>query len=727
MLIKTDSRRLLAFALIASFLFSCVAPTVDAQRRRRRRTAQSATRKQPAPPPRNTFEGEAHPRPPRTYDVLNYTIRTRFDVPKRTVIGDETVTLKPLADGFKSFALDQSGMEFESVTLADTNTALEWTTPPGKISITLDHAYAPSDTISIRLQYRVKPLKGLYFIPAMRRAGGRTSRPAQIWTQGEPEENHYWFPCYDFPDDKATSEQYITTEANEIAISNGALIETTENADGTRTFHWKMDQPHSTYLVSMVVGNYVKMTDSYKNVPLEYYTYPGTEAEARRSFAPTPKMMEWFSQVLNYEYPYNKYAQTIVANFIFGGMENITATTHADSEILRGGSDDTELSSENLVSHELSHSWFGDLVTCENWTHLWLNEGFATFFEANYQEHSKGRDAYLDELRGDATTYFMEDAYRYRRPVVYDRYGTPVDLFDSTLYKKGGFIVHMLRETVGDEVFWKALNNYLNEYKYQSVETEDLKRVFEKTSGKQLDWFFDQWLYKAGYPELRVRSTYNPASRQLTLDVTQTQVPDELTPAVFRLPVEIELATAQGARTERIEITQRTQRFNFKLDGQPKMIRFDKGERILKRLDFPQSQEMKSYQLMHSADAIGRIEAAEALARMVDKTIKGNAGLGARSLNANNPVNNREVIVALRQALTNDSYYGVRIAAAKTLAHFSSAEAKEALMAALADNDSRVRRAALTSLATLSDNETASLWLPPIFAQRSAGPIFSSL
>jgi len=613
MISRTFTRRLLTLAIAFFFILSATAPTILSQRRIKRKvsgpTRKSVTHRLP---PWTKQE-----RPARTYDVIHYTIKTRFDVPGQTVIGDETVTLKPLSSGFKSFELDASNMKIEAVSLSESNITLQWEQPPDKLAITLDRPYDPSDIIIVRIRYRAKPERGLYFIPK----GGISnnanwSKPAQIWTQGEPEENHHWFPCYDFPDDKATSEQYITTGADEIAISNGALLETINNADGTRTFHWKMEHPHASYLVSLIVGNYAKLDGAYKNIPLEYYTYRGTEETARRTFEKTPEMMRLFGQKLDYEYPYNRYAQTIVASFIFGGMENITATTHSDSEILNGTTKDAQLAQENLISHELAHSWFGNLVTCKNWSELWLNEGFATFMEAVFREHEAGRDAYLEEMRSNASLYFLEDMLRYRRPIRYDRYGSAIDIFDSTVYKKGALVLHMLRETVGDEMFWKALHRYLEEFRYKPVETSDLQRVFEVTTNQQLGWFFDQWIYKAGFPELRVRSSYHAPTQMLTLEVTQTQSAEAMTPLVFRLPVEIELATSTGKHTERIEIAQRSQRFTFKLDGKPLMIRFDKGARILKKLDFPQPASMLKYQLIHSSDSIGRIEAAEALSQL---------------------------------------------------------------------------------------------------------------
>jgi aminopeptidase N len=580
----TAARRALSQTLALIFLLSTFAPAFAQTRRRHRTTTATSTGAIQHQP----LEGTKHVRAPRTYDVVNYTIRTRFDVPNRAVLGDETVTIKPLTGGFQSFDLDASSMKIESVTLADSNTALQFTQPKDKLSITLDRAYEPNDSINVRVKYRATPEKGLYFIQQVRQASASLTKPAQIWSQGEPEENHYWFPCYDFPDDKSTSEQFITTNADEIAISNGALLETINNPDGTHTFHWKMDEPHSSYLISMVIGNYAKLDDTYKNIPVEYYTYKGTEAEARNAFAKTPEMMRVFSEKLDIEFPFNKYAQTIVANFIFGGMENVTATTHADTEILGNRSGEAQISTENLISHELAHSWFGDLVTCKDWSQAWLNEGFATFMEAVFREQQAGHEGYLAEMRSNTFLYFLEDSLKYRRPIVYDRYSAPIDLFDATLYKKGALILHMLRYTVGDEMFWKALHKYLSENRDKNVETSDLQRAFEETTGQKLDWFFDQWVYKAGYPELRVRSFYDLRAHTITLDVTQTQGTELNTPAVFRLPVDVEFVTVKGARVEHIEINERHQRFTFKLDSKPLKINFDKDERILKKLDFPQ-------------------------------------------------------------------------------------------------------------------------------------------
>ena len=677
------ARNVLVLALLVSFTLSGLIPAALAQHPTRRTRGQTSTS-----PPRRQIRGSEHTRPPRTYDVQHYIIRTRFDVKAKTVYGDATVVLKPLASGFQAFDLDATGMEFESVRLEPDGKELRWSQPRDKLSITLDRGYSPSDSVAVRIKYSATPERGIYFIPESPATRYRRyAKPAQIWSQGEPEENHHWFPCYDFPDDKATSEQYITTSANELAISNGELLETINNPDGTRTFHWKMDQPHSSYLISLVVGNYVKLSDKYKNIPIEYYTYPGTEVKARNSFAKTPQMMQWFSERFQYEFPFNKYSQTVVANFIFGGMENITATTQADTEILSSDNDGPSLSADNLVAHELSHSWFGNIATCKDWANLWVNEGFATFFEAAFREHAEGRDAYLEQLRSDADAYFSEDISQYRRPIISGRYQTPVDLFDSTVYKKGGAVVHMLREVVGDEAFWKAANAYLNEFKYQNTDARDVQRVFERVSGKTLDWFFDQWLYKAGYPEIRVRQSYSPQTKQLTLDVEQTQAADAQTPAVFRLPgVEVEIGTTRGKQIERIDITKRVERFTFKVDSRPRMIVFDRGERVLKKLDFPQPRPMQVFQLSNSTNPIARLEAAESLSD----------GAG----NALSKDEKNELYRVMRDALKNDSFYAVRAIAAAYVSKFRSSDAMSALIEGAKDKDARVSKVAVAGLQT---------------------------
>jgi aminopeptidase N len=505
--------------------------------------------------------------------VQHYTIRISFDRENKTISGDTIVLLKPLQNNFNRIELDAADIKFESVKLESEKKEIPFKLSDEKIYLTLDKNYSPADLIAVRFKYSAKPSKGVYFV---RKDSGNQgiNHPAQIWTQGEPEEARHWFPSYDFPDDKATSEQFITVEKGETAIGNGESLGVIENDDGTKTFHFKMPVPHSTYLTSFVVGTYKKISDSYKNIPLGFYTYPGKESVAQRSNSQTKEMMRVFEELTGINYPFNKYDQTVVANFTFGGMENITATTMSDTEMFLNRPNDVE----DLISHELAHSWFGNLVTCRNWAELWLNEGFATYMEAAYREKKYGRNDYLRKLREDLEVFTANDAVNQNRHGLYNTLARPDDsIFDPTNYQKGGLVIHTLRETVGTENFWKALNIYLNRHKFQNVETIDLQNVMEEVSKTDLDWFFDQWVYGAGYPKLRIEQFYNQPAKRLELIVEQTQAADKITPEAFVLPMEVEITLENGdKKTEKIEIKKREETFSIKLDGEPKKIVFDK-------------------------------------------------------------------------------------------------------------------------------------------------------
>ncbi len=513
----------------------------------------------------------------RTYDIQHYIIRVSFNREKKIVYGETTIQLKPLGNKFNRVELDAADdIKFESVKLESSDENLSYKTSNENILINLDRSYAPDDLISLRIKYSVKPNKGVYFIDPVT-DDGVTTRAAQIWTQGEPEEAHYWFPSYDFPDDKATSEQFITVQKEETAIGNGEMLETIENTDGTKTFHFKMAVPHSSYLTSFVVGTYKKVSDSYKNIPFGFYLYPGMEGLAQKKYGKTKAMMSIFEELTGVTFPYNKYDQTIVANFTSGGMENITATTMADVEILTNPDNIVE----DLVSHELAHSWFGNSVTCRNWAELWLNEGFATYMEAAYREKAYGRADYLRKVREFAAEFIVNDAVNGKKHGLYNLSARPDDsLFDTTTYQKGGAVVHTLRETVGTENFWKAVNIYLNRHKFQNVETRDLQKAMEEVSGKNLEWFFKQWIYGSGHPKLNVKQVYNPSSKKLNLTFTQTQSDDKLTPEAFILPMDIEITTANKTINEKIEIKKREETFSFNIDGAPTNVVLDENEKI---------------------------------------------------------------------------------------------------------------------------------------------------
>jgi aminopeptidase N len=512
----------------------------------------------------------------QTFDVQHYRIAiSSFDRSRKQITAETTVVLKPLAEGLRTVELDAVDLAFRSIKMTGGG-ELPFRSANGKVTVSLDRAHGPSDTISLTFAYTASPKKGIYFVSA------DGARSAQIWTQGEPDEARHWFPSYDFPSDKATSEQLLTVEKGETVIANGELLGRSDNG-GTETWHYKMSVPHSTYLVSFVIGRYVKVEDKYGDLSLGYYVYPGREQLARKAFGKTPEMMRIFERLTGVRYPYNKYDQTIVAKFPFGGMENITATTMADTEIFFAETGLVDWVTD-LVSHELAHSWFGNLVTCRNWAELWLNEGWATYMEAVYRDETEGREAYLNKVRSDAGSFLIDNAISRTRHGLYNlRADRVAELFDnsSVTYKKGGAVLHMLREEIGRDAFWKGANIYLTRHKLGPVESTDLRRAMEEASGADLGWFFEQWVYGTGAPHLTVRPSWNNRTKTLTLAVTQTQTPDSTTPAAFRMPMKVAFTLPAGQTRQPLEVSRRSQSFTFKLAARPTEIVIDPDDKVV--------------------------------------------------------------------------------------------------------------------------------------------------
>ncbi len=520
---------------------------------------------------------------PQTFDVKNYTVRASFDRTAKKVLGDTIVTLSPLKKALSTIELDSADIVYSEVSDVDRNTPLKFRTAHEKVFVELGRSVPTGQDISIRFIYVSTPTKGVYFQPPQIE-NGKEVRSAQIWSQGEADEAHHWFPSFDFPSDKATGEEYITANAGETVIGNGELIEKTSNADGSATWHFKMSIPHSTYLVSFVIGKYTAVNDKFGEIPLGYYVYPGRESIVPKAFGKTADILRVYEELTGVKFPYNKYDQTIVANFAFGGMENITATTLADLEVFLANFDFGKSTVEDLVSHEAAHSWFGDLVTCRNWAELWLNEGFATYMEAAYREKTYGHANYLIKVRDDASIFMADDAVNPRPNGLFNQNAGDIDkLFErsATVYNKGGAVLHMLREQVGEKVFWTAVHNYLEKNRFGTVESTDLKAAMEEASGQKLNWFFAQWVYGGGYPKLTVRSKYDAGAKTIRITVTQIQKGDKLVPEIFRMPMEVELKTADGTRIERLDVTKRAETFSIQSDKAPTSVKLDPEEKVI--------------------------------------------------------------------------------------------------------------------------------------------------
>ena len=619
--------------------------------------------------------------PPRShnYDVQHYRIAVSFDWAKKSVTGETTITFRPDTNDLRDIDIDAGNMTINSVKLASGQPLKFQYEKNEHLLVTLDHIYSRDKDVSIVIGYNAIPKKGLTFITP---SESEPNRPYQIWSQGESEANHYWFPCYDYPNDKATTELIATVDDKFRVISNGALTQVLSNGGKkTKTWHWKMDQPYSTYLVSVIVGQFAEIRDQYKNIPVMSYVYSDEVQNARLSFANLTKMVAFFSQITGHEYPYAKYAQTTVRDFN-GGMENITATTLSDTSV-HDRRAHLDVSSDSLTSHELAHSWFGDMITCRDWGNLWLNEGFASFFGALWTEHDLGRDEYLYEMLQNQQQYFITWNLGNHRPIVVNRYSDPEMLFDAHNYQRAAAVIGMLRFVLGDERFWKAIRHYVDKYKWKNVETNDLITAIEEATGQNLRWFFDEWVFKMGHPEFEVTTSYDEQSKLLKLTVKQTQKPDEKrpwfsSPDFFVMPVDIGITTDAGEKVERILINKREMEFSLAVPSKPLFVNFDRGNYLIKQVKQTATDDELANQLLRDSDVTGRLRAAREL-KLRRTAVAGRA----------------------LKASLKDPFWGVRFESVQALSPFindSTGLAEFALLEAVKDTDSRVRRVAVQGL-----------------------------
>jgi aminopeptidase N len=498
-------------------------------------------------------------------------------------------------------------------------------------------------------------------------------KPTQVWTQGEDEDSRFWFPCFDYPGQLTTSEIRVQVPAAFTAISNGRLINTEALGD-SKIYHWSQTQVHPTYLMTLAVGQYVELRDQWNGKPVTYYVEPGQEAAAKLSMGKTPRMMEFFSQAYGYEYAYDKYAQVCAADYIFGGMENTSATILTDRCLLDEKAAIDNLSTETLVAHELAHQWFGDLVVIKHWAHAWIKEGMASYAEVLWLEHEYGEDLGAYYLLGQAREYLSEDRERYRRPLVTNVYREAIELYDSHIYEKGACVYHMIRAQLGENLFQQAIATFLQNHAHQTVETVDLLRAIEQASGRNLAPLFDQYVYRGGHPEYKVSYSWDSDSKLAKLTVKQTQAKND--EDLFDLKVMIGFDLGDDDRIFTVRIHEKEQTLYFPLENKPKFISFDVGNAILKtvELDYP-LPELKA-QLSEDKDPISRIYAAQAIAK------KGG----------------QEGLKALAEAFQTEAFWGVRVEIVQVLPQVQLDQVFEALVVGLNDPEARVRRATIEAL-----------------------------
>jgi aminopeptidase N len=594
----------------------------------------------------------------RHYDLQHSKIALRFDVDQKKVIGDVTHTLSILHDGTSKIAFDSVGLTIQSVTVNRAPAKFESTAT--KLFIPLPSAAHIGDKFDIDIRYEGKPAKGLYFILPDK---DYPNRPKQIWSQGESEDTRYYLPTYDYPNDRLTTETILTVPASWITVANGKLINVSKAADNMKTWTWRESLPSSTYLITVVAGEFDEVKQSWHGLPVTYYAPKGRGDRLLSNYERTPAMMEVFSKKLGVDYPWEKYSQSMVDDFVAGGMENSSATTNTSSS-LRSPKLIPEFpgNEDPLISHELAHQWFGDLVTCNDWGDIWLNEGFATFFELVWTESHYPKEQ-ADYERWIAVQEWLGQTSLYAKPIVRHDFDDSSE-FDGNAYGKGGLVLYMLRHQIGGDAFYRGLRHYLEINRGKNVVTADLIKAIDEANHINVQQFFDEWIYGAGAPKFDLTYTYDEAKHQIALTVKQAQKVEGRV-GIFHVPVDVEITTASGAKLHRIAISKETETFQLASDGAPLMVLFDKGGHILKSAEFHKEKKEWLYQLKNAAELADRAEAAQALAKLK---------------------NDDEALAALGVALNTDKAWGLRNVAADALGRVGNAAAGKQLLAGLDAN-----------------------------------------
>jgi aminopeptidase N len=591
----------------------------------------------------------------RSYDLEHSRIALRFDVEHKKVLGDVTHTVSILRDGTTKIAFDSVGLTIDNVTV--NKSAAKFETTAEKLIVSLPPAARAGEKFEVAIRYEGKPTKGMYFILPDK---DYPDRPIQIWTQGESEDTRYYLPIYDYPNDRLTTETILTVPAVWLTVSNGKLISVSDNGKGLKTWEWRESVPSSTYLITVVAGEFDEVKDSWRGIPVTYYAPKGRGDRLSVNYSRTPAMIDLFSKKLGVDYPWEKYAQVMVDDFVAGGMENSSATTNTSSS-LNHPKIAAEMPSDEdgLISHELGHQWFGDLVTCKDWGDIWLNEGFATFMENVWTEAHYGKDQADYERWEGGRTWFSEPNL-FDKPIVRYDFEDSSE-FDGNAYTKGGWVLHMLRHQLGDEVFYRGLKHYLETNRGKNVVTADLAKAIEESSHVNVDQFFSQWLHGAGAPKFDLGYSYDNDKHQVALTVKQRQKVEGHV-GIFHVPVNVEITTASGPKLYPITVSKAEQIFTFPADSAPLMVLFDKGDNILKSAEFHKEKREWLYQLKNASDFADRADAVSALEKIK---------------------NDDEVLSALGNALRNDKFWGLRATAADALGQIGSPAASKQLLEAL--------------------------------------------
>lgn len=612
------------------------------------------------------------------YRLEHIKLELQVYVYDKKIDGMATITLKSKRENLSAIELDAVDMDIIGVKSEGLD--LDYKYDGEKIIIVLDKALKRDESKTIAIKYSAKPKLGLYFILPDK---NHPDVVPQVWSQGEPEDNRYWIPIYDYPNNKATVELILKVPKEFTALGNGELVDVQEEGKW-KTFHWSLNHPISPYLIAIAIGIFDKMEDSVDGLPLYYYVPKGRLDDVKRSFSRTPDIIRFYNRYFGVKYPYPQYTQVCVSEFIAGGMENTTITILTD-RTLHDEKAHIDFESEPLVAHEAVHQWFGDLITMKDWGHLWINESFATYLQSVYTRHWKGDDEFIYELIKDLDRYLNEYGSRYSRPIVVRVYKYPNELFDAHSYPKGALVLHTLKEYIGEDKFRMAIKFFLERFKYSNADTEDLRKVFEAVADEDLEWFFDQYVYNAGHPVLEVSYKWDPDKQNLQIKFKQKQ-PDDCF-EIYKFPLEFEITTEKETIKKKIWIVEKEQTLYIPLDAKPRYLQIDPNFKVFKVLNLSFGSE-DLIELLKNGSTYMRILAARTLSKYKSS----------------------RVIQALKEQALKDSFWGVAYECIKAIGKIGLDGAKDALIELEKEiKNPKIRRAIMSALGNFKGQKVAEL------------------
>lgn len=629
--------------------------------------------------------GKYHPNRERTYDIIHFKTAIRLDWQNKKVIGESTIRLRPLTS-LSTISLDAHWITVTSVRNVPEGRSLSFVSTDSTLVINLNRTVRPSDTLSLVVQHSAQPSAGLYFVDQPVGAG---TLP-HIYTYGEGSLHANWLPIYGDPNDKFSTEMLVTVTKPYHAISNGKLVEEKENSDGTRTFHWLQERPHSNYLLALFVGEYdsVQLRPAFGAIPLTCWVPRGRKEEGRYAFRNTTEMVEFFSNRFAYHYPWDKYDQVVPFDYAIGAMENTSITGHRDCVLRDANAPDdfdpviesytSNWTAESTISHELAHHWFGDNLTCRSLASIWLNESFATYCMMLWNEHRLGRE-YLQFDTWLALQKYLQYVEKEHiiRPMEYRWFDTRHEIYnDEHTYLKGGILLNTLRWILGDEDFFKAMSYYLHKHEFSNVESTDLKIAIEESTGKNLEWFFDQWVYGGGHPRFEVNYRYHPDRKTLELAVNQTQ-PFVEGLGLFKLPAEIRIDTKSKTLLDTVWVENEKEYFFLKVDEKPQMVSFDGRGVLVCELVFEKEPAELLYQVEHDA-LPGRLWA---LHQLVE-----------------HHASRLETLDAVQSVLRSEASWWLKAEAVLQLQHIHTPGAEQVVIDNLSAGDYHIRKAVAIAL-----------------------------